>query len=70
MYPKLIQDLARAKLDDRLARAEAQRLATVAKQSWPPRPRARLSAISAAMQALFARFQARRLAASTTRTRI
>jgi hypothetical protein len=69
MYPKLIEDLARAKLDDRLARAEALRLATAAKQARPPRRRPRLSAFQATMQALLARLQARRPAASTARTR-
>ena len=43
MYPKLIEDLARTKLDDRLARAEALRLATAAKQARPPRRRPRLT---------------------------
>jgi hypothetical protein len=69
MYPKLVQDLARAKLDDRLARAEAQRLAIAAKQSRPPRRHPPMDSVSVAMQALLARFQARRPEAPTARTR-
>jgi len=67
MYPNLTPNLARARHNDRLARARAQQLATAAKQSRPPRRR--LTAISVAMQALLARFQARRAAASALRPR-
>jgi hypothetical protein len=67
MYRNLTPYLARARFNDRLARAEAQQLATAAKRSRPPRRR--LTAISVAMQAVLARLQARRVAASTLRTR-
>jgi len=48
MYGNLTPDLARARFNDRLARAEAQRLATAAKQARPPhRPqRARILAVA------------------------
>ena len=47
MYPNLTPDLARARFNDRLARTEAQQLATAAKQSRPPgrRQRARIPAV-------------------------
>jgi hypothetical protein len=68
MYRNLTPYLARARFNDRLARAEAQQLAAAAKQSRPPRRR--LTAISVTMRALLTRLQARRPAASTVaRTR-
>lgn len=69
MYPNLTPNLARAKLNDRLERAEAQQLATAAKQSRPPRRRPRLTAISVTMRALLARLRVRRPAPSTARPR-
>jgi hypothetical protein len=39
MYSNLTPDLARAKLNERLARAEARRLAAGARQARPGRPR-------------------------------
>jgi hypothetical protein len=69
MYPNLTPNLARAKLNDRLERAEAQQLAAAAKHSRLPRRRPRLTAISVTMDALLARLQARRPTASTARTR-
>jgi hypothetical protein len=68
MYPNLTPDLARAKLNDRLARGEAQQFAATAKRSRPSRRHQRLTAISVTMQALLARLQARRPAVSTVRT--
>jgi hypothetical protein len=70
MYPNITPDLARARFNDRLARAEAQKIASTAKQTRPPPRRPRLTAVSVTMQALLARLQARRTAASTAaRTR-
>jgi hypothetical protein len=42
MYANLTPYLARARFNDRLARAEAQRLATTAKQAQSRRQRARI----------------------------
>jgi hypothetical protein len=58
------QDLARIKINDQIARAEAHRLAVAAKPARPS-SRRQLTAITAAVRALFARPRARRPAASS-----
>jgi hypothetical protein len=45
MYSNLSSDLARAKLDDRLAQAEAYRLAAAAKRARPRGQRVRIPAV-------------------------
>jgi hypothetical protein len=45
MYSNLTPDLARARINDRLAHAEASRLAAAAKQARPPRQRASIPAV-------------------------
>jgi hypothetical protein len=45
MYSNVTPDLARARINDRLARAEARRLAAAAKQARPPRQRASIRSV-------------------------